>query len=101
MTADDDQVPTDALYALAVRSSGVHFDVGPVDIGEGLLLVDEHAVPNGWTVEFIPLMSPDHARRALGVAPTPDPAAVEAADLFVALRRAIITDQDNDGADCP
>lgn len=90
----------DRLHILEATSTcGLTIRTGPVDIAEGVLMVDRYLAPNGWAPRFLPLTPPDKAINHFVAARNPQP--VEEADLFVALRRAIITDRDNDGADCP
>jgi hypothetical protein len=94
----DDEEPT--LYLLEATSTcGTTVRTGPVDIGQGIIIIDQHLVPNGWAPKLQPLLPLDRALRVFTVGERPEP--VEAADRFVALRRAIITDPANDGADCP
>jgi hypothetical protein len=87
------------LYVLrATSSDGLSILVGPLDAGEGVLVVDEHLAPHGWTPKFLPLTPIDLAIGHFTAAQRRE--AVEGADLFVALRRAIYGDPDNDGIEC-
>jgi hypothetical protein len=81
------------------HGGGLTIRIGPVDIGEAIILIDRHLAPNGWAPRLLPLVPVGQAINHFDAARNPQP--VEEADLFVALRRAIITDPDNDGADCP
>lgn len=82
----------------AAHQCGITIRTGPVDIGYGTLLVEEHLAPHGWNPKFLTLTPLDTAIRMWNAGPRPDP--VEEADLFVALRRAIYTDTRFDGVDC-
>ncbi len=84
----------------ATSPCGTRLTTGPFDLGEAILLVDEQLVPKGWQPKYLPLTPVPDAMRVFAVGRRMS-AAGYGQDLFVALRRAIITDQENDGADCP
>lgn len=87
-------------YLLEATSvCGVAICTGPVNVGEGIILVDTYLAPNGWTPKFVPLTPVDQAIRHFTASRNSRPAG--GSDLMVALRRAIITDPKHDGADCP
>lgn len=86
-------------YVLEGTSGGFTIRTGPLDIGEAIILIDQHLAPNAWTPRLVQLTPADAALKYFTAARNPQP--VEEADTFVALRLAIITDQENDGADCP
>lgn len=99
MTSDD---PAAGGWILRARNDGMTVYAGPVDVGQGTLLVDEYLAPHGWRATFIPLCPLDDAIRVWSVRASKEPPLpVVGADLFVALRRAIICDTDEyaDGAD--
>jgi hypothetical protein len=86
------------LHALrATSSGGWSILIGPTGIGEGIILIDRYLAPNGWTPRFHPLTPVDQAIRHFTAARNPQP--VAEADFFVALRRAIVCHETNDGAD--
>jgi hypothetical protein len=87
-----------ALYVLAATSGGWTLHAGPYLLAEATGLIDRHVAPHGWTPVLTPLTPPDRALKHFTAAANPQP--VEGADLFVALRRAIVTDPKFDGADC-
>jgi len=89
---------TERLHALrATTSDGWSILIGPVDVGEGQILIDRYVAPNGWTPKFHPLTPVDDAIRHLTAAKNPRP--VPEADFYVALRRAVVCHPDNDGVD--
>jgi hypothetical protein len=73
--------------------------VAPVDVAEAIVLIDAHVVPHGWTPTLRRLLPIDLAVRQLTAGGRPGP--VEEADLFVALRRAILCDPNFGGVDDP
>jgi hypothetical protein len=100
-------VPADHLrerpYTLtAFHMSGTTIRLGPVDVPEGIELIDGLLSPNGWTPRFDPrtpieITDMDAARAVLTVSPTEPIAGTE---LFAALRAKILTDPtDNDEHD--
>lgn len=91
----------DDLYVLRADSTcGTRLLVGPFGIVEALTFTDQHLIPAGWYPKYLPLTPIPNALNVFAVG-RDRRRAVLGQDLFVALRRAIITDQDNDGADCP
>lgn len=94
--------PLSFVMEVAPPGGGCLFRVGPVDMGEGVVLVDRHLAPNGWSVNSIPLTSADRLAEVIAKVSTPTP--VFGADLFVALRRAVVTDSgfgDPEDPQCP
>ncbi len=91
---------SEVLYLIEATSpGGITIRTGPFDIGQAVLLVDEHLAPTGWAPRVLDITPIDRAMNVFTVARERYP--VEGADVFVALRRHIRTDPRNDGADCP
>ena len=86
------------LHILAATTDGWTLHTGPVDADEGTAIADRHLAPNGWTHRLLPLTPMDRALKHFTAGNHPQP--VEGADLFVALRRAIVCDREHDGPDC-
>lgn len=95
-------VPADQLrerpYTLiAFHMSGTTIRLGPVDVPEGIELIDGLLSPNGWTPRFDPrtpieITDMDAARRVLTVSPTEPIAGI---DLFAVLRAKILADPED------
>lgn len=85
-----------ADYVLEATSDGVTIRTAIDGVGDGVLLVDQYLAPNGWSADFIPLMDRDTFVKTF-TRPALRPEPVEEADLFVALRRAIVCDPQRDG----
>jgi hypothetical protein len=88
------------LYVLAATKDGWTLHSGPYRMEEATDVIDRHLAPNGWAPALVPLTRPDEVLRHFTAAGRARPQPVEGADLFVALRRAILCDSRFDGADC-
>lgn len=52
----------DRLHILEATSTcGLTIRTGPVDIAEGVILVDRHLAPNGWAPRFLPITPANQA----------------------------------------
>lgn len=89
------------VVVTATSECGLAHSVGPFDLAEAQDWIDSHMRPAGWAPKIVSLTPTDIAARVFEVGrkfhTAPGPGEL---NLFVALRRAILCDPENDGADC-